>query len=340
MFNTNGMILHQETSIFPTASGCDPTNGSYVASLSSCGCQSLSLSPVYEIHADDYEGFMKVLHKEDSESDTHISLHVSVPWARLPGTITPSRLSSTAPDSATLPLSGLRFGVKDIFHVKGMKTSGGGRAYYQSYGPQNYTTQVVQKCLDGGAQMTGKTRSVGLALSSPRNGREVDFLNPWNSRGDGYQTIGGSSSGSGAAMTAYDWIDFTLGSDTGSSVRIPSRHGVVYRYKPSHGIFNVTGILVAISEQDTPGFMTRSPELFSKLGRFWAKDTPLEKVLTKFPTNLQYPQDQFTPLTQPAAKTMKIEFFNKVASTLNMTTTTVNVTASWYENDVTEGLNE
>jgi len=114
----------------------------------------------------------------------------------------------------------------------------------------------------------------------------------------------------------------------------------VYGYKPSHRIFNITGILVAISEQDTPGFMTRSPELFSKLGRFWAKNTPLEEVPSKFPTNLQYLQDQFTPLTQPAAGTMKLEFFDKVASTFNMTTTTVNVTASWYENDVTEGLDE
>jgi len=49
--------------------------------------------------------------------------------------------------------------------------------------------------------MIGKTRSVGFALSSPQNGREVDSLDPWNSRGDGYQTTGGSSSGSGAAVT-------------------------------------------------------------------------------------------------------------------------------------------
>jgi hypothetical protein len=337
-FDINGIILPQETTVFPTASDCDLINGPYVASLSSCGCQSLNLSPVYEIHTDDYEAFMEGSYKKDSESGTHISLHISILGTRLPGIITPSRLSSTAPDA--LLLAGLRFAVKDIFHVKGMKTSGGSRAYYQSYGPQNYTTQVVQKSLDGGAEMIGKTRSVGFALSSPQNGRDVDFLDPWNSRGDGYQATGGSSSGSGAAVIAYDWIDFALGSDTGGSIRIPSRHGGLFGYKPSHGIFNITGILVAISEQDTPGFMTHSPELFSKLGRFWAKGTPLEQVPTKFLTNLQYLQDQFTPLTQPEAEAMKLEFFDKVASTFNMTTTTVNVTASWYENDVTEGLNE
>jgi hypothetical protein len=37
-------------------------------------------------------------------------------------------------------------------------------------------------------------------------------------------------------------------------------------------------ILVAISGQDTRGFMTRSPELFSKLGRVWAKGTLLRRL--------------------------------------------------------------
>jgi len=166
--------------------------------------------------------------------------------------------------------------------------------------------------------MIGKTRSVGFALSSPQNGREVDFLDPWNSRGDGYQTTGGSSSGSGAAMTAYDWMDFALGSDTGGSVRIPFWHIGVYGYKPSHGIFNITG-------NSCRHFRTRYSWVYDTFSRIvqqtWSglgKRHPLEKALTKFPTSLQYLQDQFTPLTQPAAETMKIEFFDKVASTLNM----------------------
>lgn len=92
------------------------------------------------------------------------------------------------PDSA--PLAGWRFQVKDIFNVEGMKTSGGSRACCQSYGQQTCTTETVQKFLDSGAHLVGKIRSVALALSSLQNGREIDFLAPWSSRGDGYQTTG------------------------------------------------------------------------------------------------------------------------------------------------------
>jgi Asp-tRNA(Asn)/Glu-tRNA(Gln) amidotransferase A subunit family amidase len=58
-----------------------------------------------------------------------------------------------------------------------------------------------------------------------------------------------------------------MGSDTGGSVLFPARFGGLYVYKLTHGIFNLTGILVAIAEQDTPGFLTRSPSIFTKLGK-------------------------------------------------------------------------
>lgn len=188
--------------------------------------------------------------------DSFNSMHVSIPGTRLPAIIVPSRISSLT-SSNPGPLAGLRFAVKDIFHIKGMKTSGGSRAYYQTYGHQNYTTETVQFNLDGGASMIGKTRTIPFALGPPRMGDEIDYQNPWNTRGDGYQSTGGSSSGSSSAITAYDWVDFTIGSDTGGSIRFPASLGGFYGYKPSHGVFNLTGILVAIAEQDTPGHMAR-----------------------------------------------------------------------------------
>lgn len=42
----------------------------------------------------------------------------------------------------------------------------------------------------------------------------VDFQVPWNPRGDGYQSPVGSSSGSAAGIVSYDWLDFTIGSDS------------------------------------------------------------------------------------------------------------------------------
>jgi Asp-tRNA(Asn)/Glu-tRNA(Gln) amidotransferase A subunit family amidase len=47
----------------------------------------------------------------------------------------------------------------------------------------------------------------------------VDFLAPFNPRGDGYQTASGSSNGSASAMATYPWLDFSIGSDSMLSSR-------------------------------------------------------------------------------------------------------------------------
>jgi Asp-tRNA(Asn)/Glu-tRNA(Gln) amidotransferase A subunit family amidase len=228
-------------------------------------------------------------------------------------------------------LSGLRFAVKDIYHVRGLTTTGGSRAYGQVYGAQNYTNAVVSTSLRAGAQLVGKTKTIAFALGTPRNGWEVDYQDPWNFRGDGYQTTGGSSSGSGAAVTAYDWLDFAIGSDTGGSVRFPARFAGLFGYKPTHGVFNLTGILVAIAEQDTPGHLARSPDVFVRVYRAWAAGTTLEAEVNQyaqFPTKMQYWMDEAV-LSQPAAQDMVVSFFARMQTALNMTSVKTNVTASW-----------
>ncbi|KPI40609.1 Amidase 1 [Cyphellophora attinorum] len=217
------------------------------------------------------------------------------------------------------PLAGMRFAVKDIYHVKGLTTSGGSRSFYDTYGPQNFTNEVVETCLAAGAQLVGKTKTIAFALGTPLNGWQVDYQDPWSFRGDGYQTTGGSSSGSSAAIVAYDWLDFTIGSDTGGSVRYPARHAGFYGYKATHGMYNLTGILPAIAEQDTPGtwrgHQKSSPQSAASGSTYWA-DEPA--------------------LTQPEAEAMKLEFFTKVETLLQAKTTTVNLTSSFRANVINE----
>ncbi|KAF2748794.1 amidase signature enzyme [Sporormia fimetaria CBS 119925] len=337
-YNVKGLKTKAAVSSVPT--NYDLPNGPYVVSLSDRG-QELDVTPVYGLHEDAWEAFMSGSIPHNAVAGSHLTLQVSIPGTRAPAIIVPSRIGSVMASKESSkqssPLAGLRFAVKDIFHVKGLKTSGGSRAYYQVYGPQNYTTETVEKTLTGGAQLVGKTRTIAFALSAPANGKEIDYLDPWNPRGDGYQTTGGSSSGSGSAATAYDWLDFTIGSDTGGSVRFPARFGGLYGYKPTHGIFNQTGILVAIAEQDTPGFLTRSPSIFTRLGKWWAKDTPLEDAAnTPMPTHLLYYADE-PALVQPEAEAMKLAFFANVSTVLNMTTSSINVTETWLSHGPSNG---
>ena len=63
--------------------------------------------------------------------------------------------------------------------------------------------------------MAGKTK-----MNSFANWEEpleyVDYQAPWNPRADRYQSPGGSSSGSAAAIATYDWLDIAIGTDSES----------------------------------------------------------------------------------------------------------------------------
>jgi Asp-tRNA(Asn)/Glu-tRNA(Gln) amidotransferase A subunit family amidase len=103
--------------------------------------------------------------------------------------------------------------VKDNFNLKGVKTSVGNRAYWNLYPPCSQTASSLQVLERKGAQILGKTKLCSFA------GREepteyVDFQAPFNPRADGYQSPAGSSSGSAAAVAAYDWIDVAVGTDS------------------------------------------------------------------------------------------------------------------------------
>ncbi|KAF2113157.1 hypothetical protein BDV96DRAFT_648131 [Lophiotrema nucula] len=203
--NFTGLIT--AASVYAVLLAYKHSNGPYVISMAR-SVTGISLTPVYGIHEDVWDSFMSGSMSNTAVAGSHLTFQVSIPGTRTPGIIVPSKISSAISMEEVGPLAGLRF--KDIFHVQGLKTSGGSRAYYQVYGPQNYTTDIVKKSLAGGAQLVGKTRTIAFALGAPNNGQEIDYSDPWNSRGDGYQTTGGSSTGSGSAATAYDWIDFTI----------------------------------------------------------------------------------------------------------------------------------
>lgn len=126
----------------------------------------------------------------------------------------PSRLRSICPEQQKKGgLSGLRIAVKDNLHLRGVRTSLCNRAYYLTYGPQKDTAVCIQKLIDAGAIILGKTK-----LSSFGHWEEpteyIDYQAPWNPRADQYQSPGGSSSGSACSIAGYDWLDIAIGTDS------------------------------------------------------------------------------------------------------------------------------
>lgn len=104
--------------------------------------------------------------------------------------------------------------MKDIFHMKGMKTTIGSRAYTECYEPQQNTSVYLQSLIDKGAIIVGKTKTSAFAASEIPPDKCIDYFPPWSPRADGYQGPSGSSSGAGVSIAGYEWLDISIGSDS------------------------------------------------------------------------------------------------------------------------------
>jgi len=142
-----------------------------------------------------------------------------------------------------LPLAGVPFAVKDNIDVAGLPTTAGCPAY--SYVPER-TATVVQRLLDAGAVLIGKTNldqfATGLVgVRSPYGACSSVF--------DQRYISGGSSSGSAVAV-AKGLVAFALGTDTAGSGRIPAAFNDIVGLKPTRGLLSTTGVVPACRSLD------------------------------------------------------------------------------------------
>lgn len=202
----------------------------------------------------------------------------------------PSRLYYPPP-SAEKPFNGVRLGVKDIYNLTGLKTSEGNRAWYHLYPPATDTAVAVQRLVDLGAIVVGKTRTSQFANGEQPTADWVDYHDPFNPRGDGYGDPSSSSAGAGSAEASYSWIDMNIGSDTGGSVRAPAAYSSLYGNRPSIGAISTEGVLPLSPEMDTLAFVARSAKDFATWGKSWYAENPDFKSYSAFPKKLIYPID-------------------------------------------------
>lgn len=235
----------------------------------------------------------------------------------------PSRLYFTK--TAEKPLAGVRLGVKDIYDVAGVHTSDGNRAWYHFYPVATANALPIQRLIDAGAIVVGKMKTSQFANGEEATADWVDYHSPFNPRGDGYQDPSSSSSGPGAATGSYPWIDLTIGSDTGGSIRGPSEVQGVFGNRPSHGLVALTGVMPLAPELDTSGFITRDPFLWATAAKALYQDNvtiehtfPTSIKTVDFPTVAEMPGDQ-----------LLIDFLANVTAFLKGTNTPFNITTAW-----------
>ncbi|KAH6679166.1 amidase signature domain-containing protein [Halenospora varia] len=189
----------------------------------------------------------------------------------------PSRLYTPAP-TPEKPLSGKRLAIKDIYDVRGLRTGAGCKSYEAIQSPADRNATAVQELVDKGAVIVGKTKTVQFASGmSPRDW--VDYQCPFNPRGDGFLDTDCSSSGSGAAIAAYDWLDCAIGSDTLGSMVGPASACGVFGLRPTQGSISSLGGLPVSTILDTPGNFSRGIDDLMKLASGWGKLSSVDESI-------------------------------------------------------------
>ncbi|MCJ1248407.1 hypothetical protein MMC30_005624 [Trapelia coarctata] len=143
------------------------------------------------------------------------------------------------------PLDGIRIVVKDSFDIAGFPTSLCNRAWRELYPTPEKAAPCVEKLVRLGAILVGKAKLQAMIVREDTM-ECVDFLAPFNPRGDGYQNASGSSNGSCAAIGTYEWLDFAIGSDTNASGRKPGQYNGCFAIRPTHGVLDDRGLMAKI----------------------------------------------------------------------------------------------
>jgi amidase len=175
-----------------------------------------------------------------------------------------------AAGAVTGPLAGLSFAAKDLFDVAGLVTGCGNPDWARTHGPAEHHAWAVQRLLDAGATLRGRTITDEISLGLL--GRNQFQGTPVNPRAPA-RLPGGSSSGSAAAV-AGGLVTVALGTDSGGSVRVPSSFTGLYGIRPTHGLIPVDGMMTQSPSFDTVGFFTRTADVFQTVGEvLFGKDT-------------------------------------------------------------------
>jgi allophanate hydrolase len=157
--------------------------------------------------------------------------------------LAPREVSMARAREAAGPLAGLTFAVKDNIDVLGLPTTAGCPAY--AYQAERSAT-VVQRLMDAGAIPIGKTNldqfATGLVgTRSPYGACSSVF--------DERYISGGSSAGSAVAV-AQGLVDFSLGTDTAGSGRVPAAFNNIVGLKPTRGLLSASGVVPACRSLD------------------------------------------------------------------------------------------
>ncbi|KAI0131118.1 amidase family protein [Daldinia grandis] len=307
------------------------TAGPYAALVSG---DSIVFGAVYRLYRDSYRNFLYGAYDSNDGEGTFNPVEIFQPRFWDPMIPVPSRIYSWGD---ARPLAGYRVAIKDLFDIKGLITSGGSQAWAEIVEVANETAPSVQRIVDLGGVLIGKYKLAQFASgANPWDWQDEHY--PFNPRGDGWLTCSASSSGGGCSVAAYDWLDFAIGSDTGSSMRRPAAVSGTYGNRPSQGLMTLSRVMPLGAATDTAGVFSRNVRDWVRFAKNWyvpemCQDpsitglSPLKASDSYgFPKRILYLTD-YLPLKNPAAEEILQGFIRNLTMVFGMTVEDFNLTA-------------
>jgi aspartyl-tRNA(Asn)/glutamyl-tRNA(Gln) amidotransferase subunit A len=151
------------------------------------------------------------------------------------------------------PLHGVPIALKDNVDTTTARTTGGSALFAERVPAADAT--IVTRLVAAGAVIIGKTNLQEFAMGGGETSYFGPARNPWNLA----HNTGGSSSGSGAAISAFLAYG-AIGTDTGGSIRMPASFSGIVGHKPTYGLVPIRGIIPLRVSMDHAGPMTRTVE--------------------------------------------------------------------------------